>query len=95
MMTSENMATADNAPRGTLIAPGWSRRLRSTGESSARFGPCEVCEKAVSDVHIMTLERLYSDTDEPFWYVVSGYARFGHAACLDAASAKHIALPPQ
>jgi len=28
------------------------RKGRSTGASSARFGPCDVCEKYVSDVFI-------------------------------------------
>lgn len=44
-----------------------SLRVKSTGESSAKFGPCEVCAKRVSDVYI---RRIGSDH------------AFGHEQCV-------------
>ncbi len=65
-------------------------RLKSTGESSAYFGPCEVCGKHVSEVFMQT-EVCYVDEENPIngqngFMTLEGCRRtvFGHKDCLTA-----------
>ena len=52
-------------------------RLRSTGYSSTRYGPCEVCKGQVSDVHMQTVEHEFLPDR---W--AQGNTTFGHKKCL-------------
>jgi hypothetical protein len=58
-------------------------RVESTGDSSARFGPCEQCEKNCPDVHLMSIDKLCISRFDgrKFW----GHVRtvFGHEDCLE------------
>jgi hypothetical protein len=57
--------------------------IRSTGASSERFGPCEVCGARVSDVHIQTAAKRMAS--EAGWYMAEDCPTlFGHEACLVA-----------
>ncbi len=65
-------------------------RLKSTGESSAYFGPCEVCRKHVSEVFMQT-EECYVDEENPIngqegFMTLAGCrcTAFGHKDCLTA-----------
>ena len=64
----------------------YTYRIRSTGESSSRYGPCEVCREHCSDVHLQVELRFYSHEHNGERY--EGLTRhgchtlFGHAACL-------------
>ena len=56
-------------------------RLSSTGHSSARFGPCEVCGKHATEVFIQSGQRQYRKSDGSYgWARISNY--FGHKECL-------------
>lgn len=55
-------------------------RMKSTRSSSDRLGPCEVCDKHCSEVHIQTPLKWGADP-EPFLYH-AGPSRFGHKGCL-------------
>lgn len=63
--------------------PNYRYRIRSTGYSSARFGPCEICGKHVSDVHSQVEEVEYTWDGIKKWtrYECSNY--FGHKECLE------------
>ena len=58
-------------------------RIKSTGDSSAKFGPCEVCGKHASEVFYQVEERKYTRYDDS-----TGWTRyecrdfFGHEKCL-------------
>lgn len=51
-------------------------RLTSMGESSAKYGPCEVCKQPVSEVFLQAKSR------GPEY--VSTSTTFGHKECLEA-----------
>lgn len=63
-------------------------RIRSTGFSSHRYGPCEVCHKHASEVFIQSEERSYEVyADEPGfpgvgWTIDGCRMLFGHEQCL-------------
>lgn len=54
--------------------------LRSLGASSAKFGPCELCNEHVSEMHIQTEFENCSDDGGKF--VVHRGSAFGHRKCL-------------
>ena len=59
--------------------------LKSTEDCSAKYGPCEVCGKAVSEVFHQWQDESYSVTIEGV--TETGWARvgtelFGHEECL-------------
>lgn len=56
-----------------VVVGGNTYRLATTEESSAKFGPCEVCGKWASEVHIQ------SHLDAHGCYRSDG---FGHRECL-------------
>jgi hypothetical protein len=69
-------------------------RISHTGASSAKLGPCEVCGKPVSDVHIQVegvtfaLDDLDGDIGRAGDMAVTHHGcrdLFGHEACLRAA----------
>jgi hypothetical protein len=60
-------------------------RMRSTGYSSARFGPCEVCGEWASDVFLQNEEQLVRAKRDPYWTVSGCRSLFGHEGCLRAA----------
>lgn len=76
-------------------------RLKSLGDSSARYGNCECCRKLVSEVFIQTEEKSFSldVLDDPAIRAVHpdgvgwsmGLSLFGHEACLMKAR-KELAL---
>lgn len=77
-------------------APRYRYRLASTGHSSAKFGPCEVCGQHASEVCIQTEEKAFQplvegDPPEVWEKCPDGIAwshngtLFGHEACLVAA----------
>lgn len=58
-------------------------KVKSTGYSSARFGPCQVCKEHVSEVFTQREHQLCSYMDEEggsFWAINRGL--FGHEKCL-------------
>jgi len=56
-------------------------RISSTGESSAKFGPCEVCGCWCPEVHHQAAARRYVDADGTPYFSHTGND-FGHEACL-------------
>jgi hypothetical protein len=59
--------------------------LHNTGESSAKYGKCEVCGRHASEVWYQIEERTYEplpgDTG-PFWTHEGCVNLFGHKKCL-------------
>lgn len=65
--------------------PLYRYRLKSTGDSSARFGKCEVCDQYASDVFIQAEERQYWSVLKQDWGWTYHQCRphlFGHEQCL-------------
>lgn len=61
-----------------------NRRMRSTGHSSARFGPCEVCGGHASDVWIERALAVYEDENGEQFESYRGAPgiTFGHRGCF-------------
>lgn len=59
-------------------------KLTSTGHSSARYGPCEICDTHVSEVFIQTEQRQFSvpGVVENGWTGYQCFTHFGHESCL-------------
>ncbi|MCL4296270.1 MAG: hypothetical protein KJ077_11100 [Anaerolineae bacterium] len=55
-------------------------RLSSTGNSSAKYGPCEVCGKHASEVFSQSEEREYEPGQ---WTGLGCHSYFGHKECLE------------
>ena len=72
------MGSNEGRKRGDLR---W--RIESTGDTSARFGPCEQCQKNSSDVYLMSVDKFCVSRFDghEFW----GHLRtvFGHKECLE------------
>lgn len=72
--------------------------LFDSGDSSARFGPCEVCNKHVSEVYHQVEMRCYGfkpvtapDTlVAPRWTYHECKSLFGHRNCLEATRRKGV-----
>ena len=61
-------------------------RLRNTGDSSARLGPCEVCGLHCSEVYLQATLQAYEAPELEGglgWSYLPG-PDFGHRACLVA-----------
>lgn len=72
-------------PKTETIVGNFRFTLRSTGESSARFGVCEICSEHCSEVFIQTVAAGYWDEEEKWCWTYFGIKRatlFGHEACL-------------
>ena len=66
-------------------AKGFFYRFEEMGESSNRFGPCEICDKYVSSVHTQVEFRFYLDPGTNKLAVTYADCRgivFGHGECL-------------
>lgn len=55
-------------------------RMESTGDSSAKYGPCEVCGKHCTEIFHQVEERRYGNE----WTQAGCNNDFGHADCLKA-----------
>ena len=69
-------------PRVTETVGDHRYTIRALGESSAKYGPCEVCGERVSEVHSQSEEVRCEDAEGVFWTYVPGL--FGHEGCLRA-----------
>ena len=67
-------------------------KLTSTGNSSDRYGKCEVCNENVSDVFVQTEERQFWNKwkQKISWTHDGCKALFGHKACLEKAQKKRV-----
>jgi hypothetical protein len=57
-------------------------RIKSLGESSRRYGPCEVCHKDTVDVHYQVEQQRCTIDGDTFWTCHACHDLFGHEACL-------------
>lgn len=57
-------------------------RLSSTGHSSERYGPCEICKLHCSEVFIQAEARTFMSDGKPAWTHHECTTLFGHEACL-------------
>lgn len=60
-------------------------RLSSTGYSSARLGPCEICGKHASEVFIQAEQKRYRRHDGTLSWTYADCidSCFGHKECLE------------
>lgn len=76
-----DVVTAAEPPIG-----GFRYLFKSTGGSSDKYGPCEVCGERVSEVFHQAEEKRcaakHAD-DGAFWTQHACNSLFGHAACLE------------
>jgi hypothetical protein len=70
----------------SVAAGAYRYRIKSTGGSSQKYGPCEVCAKPSTEVFIQSEEQSYArDEDEGGgigWTHYDCHNLFGHEACL-------------
>lgn len=66
-----------------------SFRLTSTGGSSSKYGPCEVCSEPVREVWRMTKARTYDRPGQSQGETQMGDL-FGHYGCLESKAQKVI-----
>lgn len=65
--------------------PEFNYRISSRKCSSERLGPCEVCKKPVSDVHMQVESRNYVNAHGMPSYTYDGCKDlFGHKECLES-----------
>ena len=57
-------------------------RIRSTGRSSAVFGPCEVCLCHAAEVYLQVEEKSYPTESGTEWTRYECQSLFGHEQCL-------------
>lgn len=65
--------------------PKYRYRIKSTGLSSARFGPCEVCKKHCSEVFHQVEQKEFVSVEKPGEISLTHYEcwdYFGHEQCL-------------
>ena len=64
----------------------YAYRLKSTGESSSKFGPCEVCNRHASEVFLQTEMLGFDNPLNPigpsYTYYQARHGAFGHKECL-------------
>jgi hypothetical protein len=56
--------------------------IKSTGQSSDKFGRCELCGCHVSEVYYQTATQTITDIDGDFETFVNLDVAFGHKDCL-------------
>lgn len=56
-------------------------RLSNTGSGSYRYGPCEICGKPASEIHIQIEEQMIIHSDGS-WSWTHSRTLFGHRECL-------------
>lgn len=67
----------DKYGREVTVTDGHRYRLKNTGDSSQKYGPCGVCERHCSEVWVQSVEREFA----PGRYAHETH-RFGHKDCL-------------
>lgn len=78
--TIDRMVLPDGRPaRDTAPVGAYVYRIKSTGDSSAKFGPCELCGKHVSEVFLQTEGRIF-EPNQVTHYKCKDW--FGHESCL-------------
>lgn len=75
-------ATKDEA--GYTVRANDKFRIRTTGFSSERFGPCEFCGKHMSEAFAIDHQVRYEDSElgSTFTYHEAIGVKFGHEKCL-------------
>jgi hypothetical protein len=68
----------------TMAAGAYRYRIKSTGESSKKFGVCEVCGKHVAEVHHQVEEQSFEVDGVLNWTSRDCLNLFGHEECLVA-----------
>ena len=66
--------------RRGIASPRWRYWIYSTGESSEKFGNCEVCGGHVSHIY----HQAQFKWQHGKWDYSSRYNLFGHKACLES-----------
>lgn len=56
--------------------------VRVTEQSSTHYGPCEVCGKECSEVHVATRRRVYVRSSGERYFGGHGAGTYGHLSCL-------------
>jgi hypothetical protein len=69
-------------------------RIKSTGESSAKYGACEVCGKHVSEVFYQVEEKFFRFPAGSGWTQHDCRSYFGHRACLMDRRRGHKQMEP-
>lgn len=58
-------------------------RMRNTGHSSTKFGPCEICGNHVAEVFYQVEGTCYAEDDGSLYPTYAGCrSLFGHETCL-------------
>lgn len=57
-------------------------KITSTGESSQKYGNCEICGKHATEVFSQSEERKYIFEGEEHWTHHKCNSYFGHEECL-------------
>lgn len=71
-----------NATNSEIIAmTNYRYEVKSLRQTSEKFGPCEVCDEHVSEVHYQSEWRKYKPDS---WTAHGCTNRFGHLECLVA-----------
>lgn len=60
-------------------------RIKPLGDSSAKFGPCEVCGKNASEIVMQVTERSGEDGGGKYWSQHVCPRLFGHEDCVRSA----------
>jgi hypothetical protein len=82
------LEVAEQLPQDPVREVGQRRyRSRALQGTSARYGPCEVCQQQVSDTHLQVEERFFRHATGialEGWTHADCRSIFGHEACLKA-----------
>lgn len=74
----QSLETKIETSEETISNPVYRYRLTSTGGSSAKYGPCEVCSEHASETFYQIEEKQY----EGGWTQHECKSLFGHKDCL-------------
>jgi hypothetical protein len=58
--------------------------VRNTRRSSTHYGPCDVCGKESSEVHVATRRRVYERSNGERYFGGHGAGTYGHLSCLES-----------
>jgi hypothetical protein len=77
------MANENRLPEMMNPSSPYRYRISSRGASSAKFGPCEVCGRDVSDVHLQVEGEITpASASQHEFTAMTGRDLFGHRECL-------------
>jgi hypothetical protein len=77
------MDTIDKYGREIIIINDRKYTLKSLNDNSAKYGPCEVCEKPASEMFLQTEMRQYiTYANKLSWTYADCHDYFGHKDCL-------------